>query len=145
MFFDNCTDDSKASLWHPYRNTVSTPVFDNTGAFIERTSTGNGYLFVGQSNETNKPFSLDFAIEFDVVEITGDVRYYPDSGNWDTVRNISANDHIKIEFYTDKQIVTRNYGTPVETAHTNSGSFKAQFQFVGVGSIKLKNVKVYSI
>lgn len=145
LFFDNCTDDSKSSLWYVFRNTVSTPSFDSTGMFVERTQTGNGYLFVGQSNETDKPFALDFAIEFDVVEKTGDVRCLPDTNTFDSVNNLSANDHIKIEYYTDKQIVTRNNGTPVETAHTNSGSLKAQFQFVGVGSIKLKNVKVYSI
>ena len=145
LFFDNCTDDSKSSMWGVYKNTVSTPVFDNTGALIERTSTGNGFLFVGQSNETDKPFPLDFAVEFDVVEITGDVRFIPDSGSWEGIRNMSANDHYKIEFYTDHQVITKNNGTPVSYEKTNSGSFKVQFMFVGVSSIKLKNVKVYSI
>lgn len=145
MFFDNCTDDSKSSLWYVYRNTVSTPSFDSTGMFVERTETGNGYLFVGQSTEGATPFSLDFAIEFDVVSITGDVRFNPGSGTWNAVSGMSANDHYKVEYYSNKQVITKNNGTPTEYTYTNSGNFKCQFQFVGVSSIKLKNVKVYSI
>lgn len=144
LFFDNCTDNSKASKYHRYNNTVSEPSFDETGMFVERTSTGNGYLFIGVSNSSDTPFPLDFAVEFDVVEITGDVRFAT-GGTFDTIRNMSANDHYKVEYYTDKQVITKNDGTPITNAKTNSGSFKCQLQFVGVTSIKLKNIRVYSI
>ena len=144
LFFDDCTDNTKASKYHRYNNTVSEPSFDETGMFVERTSTGNGYLFVGQSNSTDNPYALDFAVEFDVVNVSGDVRFLT-GGTFDGIRSMSANDHYKVEYYTNKQVVTKNSDTPTETAKTNSGSFRCQLQFVGVGSIKLKNIRVYSI
>ncbi|WP_407376638.1 hypothetical protein [Methanobrevibacter sp.] len=145
LFFDDCTDNSKASSYYRYNNSVSEPSFDETGMFVERTSNGNGYLFIGQSNGTDNPYSLNFAIEFDVVSVTGDVRSGLGNGTWDVVRNMSANDHYKIEYYPNKQVITKNGGTPTESAKTNTGSFKWQLQFVGASSIKIKNIRVYSI
>lgn len=144
MFEDDCTDNTKASKYHRYNNTVSEPSFDETGMFVERTSTGNGYLFIGVSSASDTPFPLDFAVEFDVVNVSGDVRFLT-GGIFDGIRSMSANDHYKVEYYTNKQVVTKNSDTPTETAKTNSGSFKCQLQFVGVGSIKLKNIRVYPI
>lgn len=144
LFFDNCTDDSKKSTWFRYNNSVSEPVFDNTGMFVERTETGNGFLVCNSVAMDTKPFGLDFAVEFDVVSATGEVRFLSVDGDWNRCDTLTANEHIKVEFYSNKQVITRNTTTNTYT-HSNTGNQGVRFQFVGVGSIKLKNVKVYSI
>lgn len=145
LFFDNCTDDTKKSTWLRYNNTVSEPVFDDTGMFVERTETGNGYLVINSVIMDTRPFPLDFAIEFEVVARTGEVRYQNTNGDWQDIRNMNANDTYKVEYYSDHQVITKNNGTPTSYEKTNTGNQGVRFQFVGVGSIKLKNVKVYSI
>ena len=148
LFYDTCvTGTTKTSTWFIYNNSVSTPVVSDDGMFVERTSTGNGYLVCNSQNMNTKPFALDFAVEFDVVSISGDVRFTTVDGDWQGVgsNSMTANSHIKVEYYSNKQIITINDGTPTEYTKTNSGNQGVRFQFVGVGSIKIKDFKVYSI
>lgn len=138
IFEDDCTDNTKASSYIPYNNGVSTPIFDNTGMFAERTATGNGYLFI-----TNTTYDLPFAIELEAVEIRGTVRLTLNNGDWINVE-LASDDNVKIEYYNDKQIVTIN-GTPTIYSKTNSDSPKIRVQFAGVSSAKLKNIMIYPI
>lgn len=145
LFFDNCTDDSKKSTWFRYNNSVSEPVFDDTGMFVQRTETGNGYFVVNSVSMSTNPFPLDFAVEFDVVSANGEIRFQPTDGTgWQDVRTLSTNEHIKVEYYSNKQIITRD-DTSTEYTSSHTANQGLRFQFVGISSIKLKDFKVYPI
>ena len=143
-FYDKGTSDSPSPKVVNFRNALKI-TRGSEGTLVERETTGNAYYLLNQTNADEYPYDVNFCIEFDITQVTGEVGLSYANGNWrGTMISTYGTGHYKIECTDTYQKIITPIGQ-VQYDHTYSANTSLRLQFYNVSSVEYNNFKIYPI